>query len=296
MRTVIILMLALAPLLLRGERGTVSTNVDGMVLELVFYDTTIEAGQFVNAVMVVSNASPEPAYYSYHPGGDIRDTGIGDYIVTDASGRVLPKVVWGLPRRSPPLYHEPMLGHKGETLRPGHIVEYPGNIVKRYCLTNPGLYQVRAIAEVPARRSRALQSQGEMTIETPPITVEVVPRRGQELEPIFTPEELAEIPKLAEIVAAYPPLRVTHSASVNAAQTPAPAPKPKDDEQAAAPAKTPEVVEDNSIIATAPAPEIAADTTAPRSRGVVYGLIALALVLGLGVFLLMRRKAAPLPK
>jgi hypothetical protein len=275
MKTVIILMLALAPLLLRGERGVVSTNVDGIVLELVFYDTTIEAGNFVNAVMVVSNASPEIAYYRYDLGGDIMDTGAGDYIVTDASGRVLPKVVWALPHRTPPHYHQPYLGGRRDALRPGQIVEFPGNIMKRYCLTNPGLYQVKAIADVAIRRSRAEQSQGPMVIETPPITIEIVPHRGDEPKPLFTPEELAEIPKLAEIVAATSPLRVTHSANVNAVQTPA----PKVEAQPAVSAPAPVEAAVANVEPVAPI-SVEATATAPR-RGLYYGVPLFVGILGL---------------
>ena len=130
-----------------------------------------------------------------------------------------------------------------------------------------------------------------MTIQTPPITVEVVPRRGGPKPSLFTPAELEEIPKIAKAIAAMglSPLRVTHSASVNAVQTPAPAPKPKDDEHAAAPTNATEAPAD-----AAPGPEIVAEATTPtpRSRGVVYGLIALALVIGLGVFLWLRRKSS----
>src|SRR5688572_12186369 len=90
----IILILALAPVTLSGMTG-VYTNVNGIVVGLVFYQTTIEAGQFVNATMVLSNAS-QTSFSIRGPlvGGDFLDTAIGDYIVSDESGRVLPKVVW----------------------------------------------------------------------------------------------------------------------------------------------------------------------------------------------------------
>ena len=212
MKTAIILLLALAPFAVRGQdepdtKVGAYVNVDGIVLGLVFDQTTFDAANYVNAVMVLSNASPKSAWpRTPIPGWDILDTGIGDYIVTDANGKVLPKVVWALSHWPHGVEMPIKMGNTHFELRPGAAIEFPGDIVRRYSLTNPGVYQVKAIARVP-RPSRT----EEMVIETPPITITVTPSmRPADNRDIYTPEEVKMIPELTAIAASRPPLKVTH--------------------------------------------------------------------------------------
>ena len=224
----IILLLALAPFVVRGQDDEPDTKVgsyvkvDGIVLGLVFDRTTFDAANYVNAVMVLSNASSKSAWPQMPiPGWDILDTGIGDYIVTDANGKVFPKVVWALTHWPHGVQMPIKLNNSHFELRPGAAIEFPGDIVRRYSLTNPGVYQVKAIARVPRPETRT----ETMVIETPPITITVTPSmRPADNRDIYTPEEVKMIPQLTAIAAARPPLRVTHP---KPAATPVQAPTPK---------------------------------------------------------------------
>ena len=297
MKTAIVLLLALAPFVVRGQdtepdtKAAAYVNVDGIVLGLVFDRTTFDAGNFVNAVMVVSNASQVTARLPFTiPGWDILDTGIGDYIVTDANGKVLPKVVWALSHWRHGVYIPAPMTHTHVDFPPGASMEYPGDIMRRYSLTNPGVYQVKAIARVP----RPVERAETMVIETPPITFTVTPSmRPADDRDLYKPEELAMIPELTAFVASRPPLRVTHPKPDTTAVQAKPVPKvepPPIREPTALKVQEPVAPEADA----APGPKIVAEatTSAPRNRGVIYGLIALALIIGLGVFLWFRRKAA----
>jgi hypothetical protein len=66
------------------------TNVEGMVLGLALSATNILAGDYLPAVMIVSNASPVKTPLRYH--GTTYDTSIGDFVAQSESGSVLPKV------------------------------------------------------------------------------------------------------------------------------------------------------------------------------------------------------------
>jgi hypothetical protein len=219
-----ILLTALAPV--AHAAAGVYTNVNGIVLGLVFDRTTFDAGNYVNAVMVVSNARPDTVMMQRRRGlmgWDILDTGIGDYVVADSTGRVLPKVVWALSHWQHGRYAPPPGSIKAVGFRPGASVEYPGDIVRRYSLTNPGIYQVKARAQVPNGVDLR-----DMVIETPPITITVTPSlRPADDRDLYTPEEVKMIPELTAFVASLPPLKLTHRPAQVPAPKVEPPPKPQ---------------------------------------------------------------------
>lgn len=285
MKTVsMIMMLALAA---TAHAATgVYTNVNGMAMGLVFQRTTVEAGDYVGSSLVLSNASTSTAMLQRTVmGWDIRDFGIGDYVVTDEKGNVLPKVVWALATHPPPLYKSGAMGIRMMQFPPGATMEYPSHVVKRYALTNPGVYQVKAIAEVPVTNHGDLRP---MVIETPPITLTVIPRAGTPIEPLYSPEELAEIPKLAGIMARVPPLTVTHPPPKSELPRPS-APTVASREGSALPA----TVQAADAAGTAPdALGVVAEPASShsRSRNVYYGLGVLLLVGGVVWFIWRSRR------
>jgi len=167
-----------------------STNVDGSVLRLEFAAKEVIAGDRLLGRMVISNAATEFRQLRYEM-TKRRDSYIGDLLVIDQDGNRIPKTVWSS-------LQDEALWSKGRTafLWPSNSSGFNVDLVGRYSLTNPGVYLVKAVAQVPM----PLDVHEDVVVETPPVAVTVLPRpEGAPLpEPLYTAAELARIPKSEE--------------------------------------------------------------------------------------------------
>ena len=193
---------------------SVSTNVDGVVLKLEFADVSVIAGEWLDGRMVVSNASQSPRFLNWGGGVPAGDTSIGQFVVHDDEGNLLPRTIWRT-RTENPLGGNEMAG-----LDVGSWLTFPGDLVKRFSLTNPGIYFVKAVAMVgrpgvkvmhppiPHPIINPIDGAEEMIIETPFVAVTVLSRPAGMPPPIrlYTDQELAMTPKYRD----PPQLQVTH--------------------------------------------------------------------------------------
>jgi len=148
----------------------VFTNVNGMVLGLEFPVTNLPAGDRLEGTMSISNASQVRTGVGWERGG-FNDTGIGNFIVMDEAGSILPRT---LPNH---LYagRLEMSSGRGSGFNPGSSVRFEGDVVWNYSgLTNPGNYWIKAIIpNVPLTNNPVQRTfQGE----TPWFALTVTPR------------------------------------------------------------------------------------------------------------------------
>jgi hypothetical protein len=247
----------------------VLTNVAGMVLTLEFADATVVAGERLGTRMVVSNASKSTHQLDWGTGVPGRDTRIGQFVVEDDEGNPMQRTVWRRP------IGEWIGGSEGARVEPGDAVEFLGDIVKAYSLTNPGIYRVKAVASVGKR-----DGVEEMIIETPTVLLTVLARPATMPPPqaLHTPSEIENILKDRT-----PPLvmTVTHPKLERPPSVPRVAPR----KVMAAP--LPQRVQDQSVSGAAPAKK---ETPVLPSRGVLLALIALLLSGGLVIYLVWCRR------
>ncbi len=164
-----------------------STNVEGSVLRLEFADSKVIAGDRLFGRMVVSNASSENRWIHYTITGR-RDSYIGDFLVTDEQGIVIPKTSWSSLEAVAMWSRD-----RGRLVEPSNSAGFDADLVRQYSLTNPGTYSVRAVAQVPWPG----ETFEEVVVETPPVEITVLPRPegAPPPEPLYTAAELARIPK-----------------------------------------------------------------------------------------------------
>jgi hypothetical protein len=252
------------------------TNVNGIVLGIVMATTNVVAGDRLRASMIVSNASDTPTDMVVWKQWGYQDTEIGNFVVTDESGYVLPRTV--------PYYDMGMMGHSGRPFPPGASGTFEGDVVWGCSVTNPGTYLVKAVARVP----------GSMVIETPPLAITVTPRGEASAPPppLYsagppgeTAEETARL--TAQQVQGLAPLRVTHPKP----ERPPPVPRVAPREVVAAP--LPVKVQEVGTAATATGAIADQGTTRSgnvSSRSILLGLMALLLGGGLVIYLVWSRR------
>ena len=211
----------------------------------------------------------------------LRDTAIGDFIVTDSFGAQLPKTV-------PYTDWDPDVRHRPLILKPGEAQRFEGDVVYGYSLTNEGTYTVKAIARVPATNENP---RGMMVIETPPLPITIVPR-SQDLpqpKPLYNIPpgmNMEEIQRLtARQLAALDVLAVTHPTKETAVPANGVQKGSKTNSFRPDPRTTP------SQAVTPIASEDQAATR--RSRNVIYGLIVLSGFIALGLILWRSRRSHP---
>jgi hypothetical protein len=148
----------------------VYTNVNGMVLGLEFPVTNLVAGERLEGTMIISNASQARVGVGWERGG-FNDTSIGNFVVLDDAGSILPNTLPNHFRFS----RLSMSSSRGSDFNPGSSVRFEGDVVWIYSgLTNPGNYWVKAIIpRVPLTNSQPPTTfQGE----TPWFALTVTPR------------------------------------------------------------------------------------------------------------------------
>lgn len=186
------------------------TNVNEIVLGLEFATNSITAGERLEGNMVVSNASAFELIYNYSTYRGPRDTIIGDFVVADEAGIVLPKTV-------PSILWQTIGSGRQLRFRPGQAHRFDGDVVYGYSLTNPGTYLVKAIAVVPTTNApTGNQRDGStMVIETLPLTITVLPRPAESppAKPLYNLPSFmnqAEVAlTTARALASVPELKVT---------------------------------------------------------------------------------------
>ena len=275
-RTIIILLVnfALADALAdEWSNGiSVSTNVDGVVLALEFADVSVIAGERLAGRMVVSNATNEikQMHVDRSMHNTHLDTDIGQFVVMDDEGNQLSRTFW----RRPPREVSSMIPQ----LKPGKSMAFEGDLVKKYSLTNPGIYLVKAVARVPTPEN----VQEDMVIETLFVAVTVL-RRPEGMPapaPLHTAYEIANTVQGQDA----PQLQVTHPKPDATPRVPRAVPRDGNSQAAVMPPKV-AAQPKNTFSAT---PDQPAPTT--RTRNVFYALAVLLLVGGLGIYLWSRRK------
>jgi hypothetical protein len=247
---------------------SVSTNVNGAILTLEFADANVIAGERLRGRMVVSSESFHFLEWEKGDSFGYLDTEIGQFVVVDDRGSLVPKTVWRMPTGG--------IGGRGTPLKPGKSVTFPGDVVKKYSLTNPGTYFVKAVAnvgrraveEVNATRGptmKLIEGEKEMIVETPFVAITVLPRpQGMPPpRPLHTDGEVADTPQYQD----PPQLVVTHPKPERPPSVPRAATRPP------VPAKVRE-----GVTATTTG---AADQSATRPRN--YGVALF--VVGLGLFI-----------
>jgi hypothetical protein len=263
---------------------SVSTNVEGMVLSLEFADVSVIAGERLKGRMVVSNGTQWPRHLDW--GGWMArlpmDTKIGQFVVQDDEDTPVPKILLRSTGQG--------IGDRGKEaeIDPGKALEFVGDLVKNYALTNPGIYRVRAVATVgrmgkevmqppiPRPIIRPVDGAEEMIIETPIVLVTVLPRAATmpPPAPLYSPHEIANMINDAPQV-----MMVTHP-KAERIQVPRVAPREVQ-------TPLPHGVPDQSVNSPAGAKK---ETPMMPSRGVLVGLIAVLLSGGLVIYLVWSRR------
>jgi hypothetical protein len=260
---------------------SVSTNVDGMVLTLEFADVSVIAGERLKGRMVVSNAL-EPVgkregganerIVSWTSGAErgYLDTAIGQFVVLNDEGAPLPKTFW-----VPEEYFSNASG-RGSSISPGESMAFPGDLVKKYSLTNPGIYLVKAVASMPVPPTNDWRKQ--MIIETPFLSLTVLGRLASMPPPeqLHTQQELAMTPKDRD----PPQLMVTHPKLERPPHVPRVAPRDT---------WTPPVPKGVENQLANGATSAKKEVQFP-SRGILLGLIAVLLSGGLVLYLVWSRR------
>jgi hypothetical protein len=275
---------------------SVSTNVDGAILTLEFADASVVAGERLRGRMVVSSESFH--FLEWEKGGRFGylDTEIGQFVVVDDRGNRVPKTVWRMPEEG--------IGGRGTPLRPGKSVAFPGDLVKKYSLTNPGTYFVKAVANVgqraveevdpasgPRPTMKLIDGAEDMIVETPFVAITVLARPPgmPPPGPLHTQGELADTPKYKD----PPQLLVTHPKP----ERPSPVPRAGAREtRPPLPQAVAQGVQDQSGAKAITNGK--KDSPSPSRRRVLLALIAVMLSGGLVVYLVWsrRRHGHPLKK
>src|SRR5688500_2598945 len=111
-------------LLVEGASGAVATftYVNGILFGLEVAQTNIIAGERLEATMILSNASSEAALlrYSKDWGNRQYDTAIGNFVVADENGNILPKTI--------PYRFQAKMGAAGRTFDPGAFSKFVGDV------------------------------------------------------------------------------------------------------------------------------------------------------------------------
>jgi hypothetical protein len=277
----LLLLIILISLAITGFGAVVtSTNVDGIVLRLELAATRVVAGERLNASMVVSNASQAIPRLKWQRQQGYRDTGIGDFVVTDDIGHALPKTV--------PFYEMEFIGSSGGDFPPGKSETFAGDLVYSYSLTNPGTYQVKSIAMVPQPRDATFDA---MVIETPSLSITVEPRPEQSPPPppLYHPIPAGMSPGIiaavtAEKRRAIEPLRVTHP-KLEMPQVPRVAPR-----EAHSPLPQGKQGSGNGPTTGASGASAKKEPPVLPSRGVLFALVAVLLSGGVVLCLVWSRR------
>jgi hypothetical protein len=257
----------------------VSTNVDGMVLALEFADVSVIAGERLKGRMVVSNTleavgeregGPNERIITWISGAErgYLDTAIGQFVVLNDEGDLVPKTFWV----GEEFFTD--ASERGSSVSPGAAMAFPGDLVKKYSLTNPGIYLVKAVASMPVPLTNKWKNQ--MIIETPFLSITVLGRPASMPPPLslHTERELAMTPKDRD----PPQLLVTHPKPERPPSVPRVAPREVQ-------TPPPQAMPDQSVNGPAAAKK---ETPMLPSRGVLFGLIAVVLSGGLVIYLVCK--------
>jgi hypothetical protein len=256
----------------------VYTLTNGVVFGLEFNPATVVAGERLIGTMILSNASVGMANINASKDWGNRqvDTAIGQFVVTDESGRILPKTI--------PYRFQQRMGSRGWGFPPGSSERFNGDVVWGYSLTNPGTYFVKAIANVPLTNDSG--SFAAFRAETPALEITVSSRPADMppaplLYPVIegSPEEIAVIKAQEEI------LRQGEEAMQRTAIQAAMPQVPRLSSTSRAPLpQAVQAVTDKPVGPAASMAPVETKTAPWASRNIVYGSGLLILLTAMGLF------------